>query len=282
MLTHEEEKPHKCRVPTCNRTYCDARSLKRHIENTHQDILAGIHDGTHSEYRKYLPTTAIVKTKDLTINSDFSIDSIDSNSPHSIGDNEQSFNIRTTTGAKVLTTYTYDEEKCVECHICKKPFKNGAALNGHMRLHGGFNEKQPSPQSGESTQPKKKQSNPKRKRTESPMVIKHEEQEMPMMDNFYPTQLNNLQQYSSVRSRSTSSTVPSRTYSNGNIQKPLSVQSTVNSQLYNEEKYKKSLSPETFLVNQHVNLVFFCLEILILICLSFQDEWTSISTHVQQ
>lgn len=34
----------------------------------------------------------------------------------------------------------FDEEKCVECHICKKPFKNGAALNGHMRLHGGFNE----------------------------------------------------------------------------------------------------------------------------------------------
>jgi len=34
----------------------------------------------------------------------------------------------------------FDEEKCVECQICKKPFKNGAALNGHMRLHGGFNE----------------------------------------------------------------------------------------------------------------------------------------------
>jgi hypothetical protein len=34
----------------------------------------------------------------------------------------------------------FDEEKCVECQICKKPFKNGSALNGHMRLHGGFNE----------------------------------------------------------------------------------------------------------------------------------------------
>jgi hypothetical protein len=34
----------------------------------------------------------------------------------------------------------FDEEKFVECQICKKPFKNGAALNGHMRLHGGFNE----------------------------------------------------------------------------------------------------------------------------------------------
>jgi hypothetical protein len=34
----------------------------------------------------------------------------------------------------------FDEEKYVECQICKKTFKNGAALNGHMRLHGGFNE----------------------------------------------------------------------------------------------------------------------------------------------
>jgi len=36
--------------------------------------------------------------------------------------------------------FRFDEEKCVECHICKKSFRNGAALNGHMRLHGGFNE----------------------------------------------------------------------------------------------------------------------------------------------
>ena len=34
----------------------------------------------------------------------------------------------------------FDEEKSVECHICERSFKNGAALNGHMRLHGGFHE----------------------------------------------------------------------------------------------------------------------------------------------
>ena len=34
----------------------------------------------------------------------------------------------------------FDEEKCIECHICKKLFKNSTALNGHMRLHGGFND----------------------------------------------------------------------------------------------------------------------------------------------
>jgi hypothetical protein len=105
MLTHEEEKPHKCRVPNCHRTYCDARSLKRHIENIHQQILAAIHEGGHDEYRNFLPETAFVKTKDLSLNSEFSIDSIDSNSPRSLNDNEQQ--IRLSTGNKILPTYTY-------------------------------------------------------------------------------------------------------------------------------------------------------------------------------
>jgi len=110
MLTHEEEKPHKCRVPDCNRTYCDARSLKRHIENAHQNILAAIHEGGHDEYKNFLPETAFVKPKELS--NDFSIDSIDSNSPRSSSiDNEQSFTmnqqIRSSNGHKLLPTYTY-------------------------------------------------------------------------------------------------------------------------------------------------------------------------------
>ncbi len=108
MLTHEEEKPHKCRVPDCNRTYCDARSLKRHIENAHQNILAAIHEGGHEEYRTFLPETAFVKTKELS--SDFSIDSIESNSPRSSSiDNEQSFHmsqqIRSSNGQKMMPKY---------------------------------------------------------------------------------------------------------------------------------------------------------------------------------
>lgn len=103
MLTHEEEKPHKCRVPDCNRTYCDARSLKRHIENAHQNILAAIHEGGHDEYRTFLPETAYVKTKEIT--SDFSVDSIDSNSPKSSSiDTDQTFQLRN--GQKLVPTYT--------------------------------------------------------------------------------------------------------------------------------------------------------------------------------
>ncbi|CAF1313821.1 unnamed protein product, partial [Rotaria sordida] len=220
MLTHEEEKPHKCRVPDCNRTYCDARSLKRHIENAHQNILAAIHQGGHDEYRNFLPETASVKTKELS--SDFSIDSIDHNSPHSSSmDNEPTFHmtqqIRSTNGHKIIPTYTFDEEKCVECHICRKSFKNGAALNGHMRLHGGFNDKQASPSSIENIPKKKRSTHPinnerrhtKRKRPNSPstsndsnlqssiqctMSIKNEEEDIIMIPSTSNTNNNLYQQ----------------------------------------------------------------------------------------
>ncbi|CAF3360054.1 unnamed protein product [Rotaria sp. Silwood1] len=221
MLTHEEEKPHKCRVPDCNRTYCDARSLKRHIENAHQNILAAIHQGGHDEYRSFLPETAFVKTKEFS--SDFSIDSIDHNSPRSSYiDNEQTFHmnqqIRSTIGQKIIPTYTFDEEKCIECQICKKSFKNGAALNGHMRLHGGFNDKQATSPSSTENIPKKKRltqsiSNEhrpiKRKRPSSPstsndsnvsslfpstMPIKNEEEDIIVMPSTSNTTNNIYQQ----------------------------------------------------------------------------------------
>jgi hypothetical protein len=249
MLTHEEEKPHKCRVPNCNRTYCDARSLKRHIDNVHQDILAAIYEGKHDEYRLFLPETAVVKTKDLSINSEFSIDSVDSNSPHSLNDNEQAFHIRTANGTKIMTTYTYDEEKCVECQICKKPFKNGAALNGHMRLHGGFNEKQPSPSSTDNIQKKKRAPVPKRKRIDSPSTsvsIKTEKQDVPMIsslnDIYSSSSFTNLPPCSDVlqshfhdqtlssRARSASSSFlpnSSTSFTQYTIKNPMSVQPSV-------------------------------------------------------
>lgn len=37
----------------------------------------------------------------------------------------------TSNGAKV-------EQKPVECNLCHRKFKNIPALNGHMRLHGGY------------------------------------------------------------------------------------------------------------------------------------------------
>jgi len=39
--------------------------------------------------------------------------------------------LTTINGAKV-------EQKPVECNLCHRKFKNIPALNGHMRLHGGY------------------------------------------------------------------------------------------------------------------------------------------------
>ncbi|XP_037081324.1 zinc finger protein 541-like [Pollicipes pollicipes] len=35
MLTHCNKKPYECTSDGCNKSYCDARSLRRHVENIH-------------------------------------------------------------------------------------------------------------------------------------------------------------------------------------------------------------------------------------------------------
>ena len=35
-MTHRSKKPFECKFEGCDKSYCDARSLRRHLENTHQ------------------------------------------------------------------------------------------------------------------------------------------------------------------------------------------------------------------------------------------------------
>ncbi|CAG9789392.1 unnamed protein product [Diatraea saccharalis] len=44
MLTHRNKKPYECKADGCGKSYCDARSLRRHTENHHQP------PADHSEY----------------------------------------------------------------------------------------------------------------------------------------------------------------------------------------------------------------------------------------
>ena len=46
MLTHREKKPYECDVEGCEKTYCDARSLRRHKENHHSSI--NVSSGTNA------------------------------------------------------------------------------------------------------------------------------------------------------------------------------------------------------------------------------------------
>ena len=41
-MTHRDKKPYQCTVPGCTKSYCDARSLRRHLENHHQHTVEQI------------------------------------------------------------------------------------------------------------------------------------------------------------------------------------------------------------------------------------------------
>lgn len=38
MLTHRNKKPYECKAEGCGKSYCDARSLRRHTENHHSTL----------------------------------------------------------------------------------------------------------------------------------------------------------------------------------------------------------------------------------------------------
>ena len=43
LMTHREKKPYECSVDNCTKSYCDARSLRRHLENHHNQTPEQIH-----------------------------------------------------------------------------------------------------------------------------------------------------------------------------------------------------------------------------------------------
>lgn len=51
MMTHRTKKPFECSFEGCTKSYCDARSLKRHLENHHgvpQDSLLDVNQPAYS------------------------------------------------------------------------------------------------------------------------------------------------------------------------------------------------------------------------------------------
>lgn len=60
LQTHQERKPFVCKAPGCDKSYCDSRSLKRHVEGQHQDFLALLANG-NSEALNYLPSIGKLK-----------------------------------------------------------------------------------------------------------------------------------------------------------------------------------------------------------------------------
>ena len=60
MLTHRDKKPYECDVEGCEKTYCDARSLRRHKENHHASLTAAgpaLGNKPHLEGQRWCPTS---------------------------------------------------------------------------------------------------------------------------------------------------------------------------------------------------------------------------------
>ncbi|XP_026494312.2 zinc finger protein 541 isoform X1 [Vanessa tameamea] len=183
MLTHRNKKPYECKADGCGKSYCDARSLRRHTENHHQPpaeskttIPSDIHATVERDLSSSRVTSPTSPSRTNSTNSDSS--NCSEKGPH----NGDSSPPRTppapptpparpkTTKAnnsrpKSNTTTQQSSPKCgsgvigsgstsitgvsggppratdikpVECNLCHRKFKNIPALNGHMRLHGGY------------------------------------------------------------------------------------------------------------------------------------------------
>ncbi|XP_050306418.1 uncharacterized protein LOC126743390 isoform X2 [Anthonomus grandis grandis] len=238
MLTHRNKKPYECKADGCGKSYCDARSLRRHNENHHvtshssggstttmspaQGAASGDAASPHGssciqyapppsgspkevkEGKTQLQQLLSTESKSMGSNNDGltkqqldlihqimeqtqrqsqNVPSPSSSKPSpkksksrskdktvaaasstswSPNSQQQSCTpVKTiSTGApspqgKVTTTTPStpsptDQDKTpilkpVECNLCKRRFKNIPALNGHMRLHGGYFKKDPDP-----------------------------------------------------------------------------------------------------------------------------------------
>ncbi|XP_071053390.1 zinc finger protein 541 isoform X2 [Onthophagus taurus] len=228
MLTHRNKKPYECKAEGCGKSYCDARSLRRHTENHHssgssngattmspaQGAASGDAASPHgSSCIQYAPppTTSVTSTTTTTTTSLGNSGSSNSTGKSQLqqllatepvkggGANDgltkqldlihqimeqtqrQSHSVTTKTNlksnsksntksssskvqkplssqnasikpsssspqSKVTSTTSPGnnasssgkDQKPVECNLCHRKFKNIPALNGHMRLHGGY------------------------------------------------------------------------------------------------------------------------------------------------
>lgn len=147
LFTHREKKPYQCDFKNCEKTYCDARSLKRHKENHHPpmlclDFLNAVKtaDGGRIQYAP----SAGAEPGEIDLAK--AMEKILDPSQLNLSDKSQSTileklinQVDGNPAALTLLQQHLAEQQSdyVECPVCQKKFKNLPALNGHMRLHGG-------------------------------------------------------------------------------------------------------------------------------------------------
>jgi len=189
LLTHRNKKPFECTAQGCNKSYCDARSLRRHRENHHSSkedkLVSPASSITSSDLDEkslgsescdgsikgtklvFTGINCLEKEKLTKITTDtqqFQLieqilreskecqeapPAIQVKTPTTPGPSPrprpraqfQSQHVMSHQQRTNVTTKSTDSDlnqNMVECSICSRKFKNIPALNGHMRLHGGY------------------------------------------------------------------------------------------------------------------------------------------------
>ncbi|CAB3249302.1 unnamed protein product [Arctia plantaginis] len=196
MLTHRNKKPYECKADGCGKSYCDARSLRRHTENHHQppppDNASTPSTTSNSGTANSTSTANSTGTDGNSQRVSSPISPARTHPPHSDSSNSGSEKSSisssntdssppgtppapptpparpkakaSTSRPKACTTQSSSQKngpsasgsgvsngatsgvtgprssdiKPVECNLCHRKFKNIPALNGHMRLHGGY------------------------------------------------------------------------------------------------------------------------------------------------
>ncbi|CAK1583749.1 unnamed protein product [Parnassius mnemosyne] len=195
MLTHRNKKPYECKADGCGKSYCDARSLRRHTENHHQpppdsNASSSIngHSGSDRDSNSVRVASPTSPSRNNPLHSDlsngseksngtitsgsgsggssdscppgtppapatppsrFSKNKNNSSKPKSCNNAQQGCQkggsvgsgsgATSSAGSGAATIVSRPGEiKPVECNLCHRKFKNIPALNGHMRLHGGY------------------------------------------------------------------------------------------------------------------------------------------------
>ncbi|XP_073994379.1 uncharacterized protein isoform X3 [Rhodnius prolixus] len=170
MLTHRNKKPYECKADGCGKSYCDARSLRRHTENHHASSSPGAvpssttpspagTSGTGADSPpsciQYAPrpTSPKLKSTKQTAVTTGSVQlqqnaATKQSQPVSqlqqllaTDPSQSSLSSNNKTSPSMSKTVP-TSSKPVECNLCHRKFKNVPALNGHMRLHGGYFKKE--------------------------------------------------------------------------------------------------------------------------------------------
>uniref|UniRef100_A0A914WWM8 Uncharacterized protein n=1 Tax=Plectus sambesii TaxID=2011161 RepID=A0A914WWM8_9BILA len=148
MNVHKSVKPFRCVMKDCDKSYCDARSLRRHLEHGHNMRNASVHSLKGTMYIRCGDgeEISVPMASGTAAQQNDSGDLSGHRERSSSGETSSTLSVRDLSPSSGLygscnlgLLQQHDKGVAVECNQCGRSFKNVPALNGHMRLHSTAN-----------------------------------------------------------------------------------------------------------------------------------------------